>query len=324
MSVSIGPLESPDDAYEIDCACTRHDWPDSPIHTREVFAARLTTPPAAHTAEYFLARLDGEPAGYLELLYTQADNLNNSYVTVSVSPALRQRGVGRALYEVAVERTRAHGRIRMLSQSIRNPSSVGFAAAVGARAALDELRSRLDLDRVDPARHAGMLADAWAKAAGYHLIQWSGVAPDEIIDDVAALDSSFLQEAPTGDLDWEPEVVDADRIRADEAARAARGRVTFHTGAMRDDRLVAWTTINCPAEGGPHAWQNATLVAPEHRGHRLGLLIKLANVAQARTFCPELAVIDTFNAATNEHMLRINREMGFREVESVVHWQRDL
>jgi hypothetical protein len=33
------------------------------------------------------------------------------------------------------------------------------------------------------------------------------------------------------------------------------------------------------------------------------------------------AGLDTFNAASNVHMLRINRAMGFREVESVIEWQ---
>jgi GNAT superfamily N-acetyltransferase len=324
MSVSIGPLESPGDAYEIDCAVTRHDRPDSPIHTPEVFAARLTTPPAAHTAEYFLARVDGEPAGYLELLYSQADNLGNSYIDLMVTPSARRRGVGRALYAKAVERTRAHGRIRMIVQSTQSPSSVGFGAAVGAKAALEELRSRLDLRETDQERYAEMLAAAWAKADGYRLIQWSGVPPDEIIDDVAELDSSFLQEAPTGELDWEPEVVDADRIRATEHSRVARGRVTFHTGAMLGDRLVAWTTVNCQADGGRHAWQNVTLVAPAHRGHRLGMLIKLANLGQVRALRPDVEVIDTYNGSSNEHMLRINREMGFRAAETVIHWQCDL
>ncbi|GIF24149.1 GNAT superfamily N-acetyltransferase [Actinoplanes tereljensis] len=323
MSVSTGPLASPDDAYPIDRACTEHDRPDAPVHTREVFAARLATPPAEHTTEYFLARLDGEPAGYLELMYPQADNLGNVHVDLLVTPSARRRGVGRALYRVAAERTRAAGRLRMLFESIQSPASVAFAASVGADAALEELRSRLDLGAVH-LRYDEMLTAAWERAAGYHLIQWSGVPPEEVIEDVAALDSSFLAEAPTGDLDWEPEKVDADRVRATEQSRTARGRITFHTGALHGDRLVAWTTLNCAIAGGEHAWQNATLVAPDHRGHRLGLLVKLANLAHARTYQPGLRVIDTFNAASNEHMLRINRQMGFRVVESVVHWQRDL
>ncbi|MEU4239204.1 GNAT family N-acetyltransferase [Actinoplanes sp. NPDC026619] len=324
MSVSIGPLVSPDDAYEIDSACMAHDRADLPIQSREVFAARVTTPPAGHTSEYFLARLDGAPAGYLEMMYPQVDNLGNAHVELLVTPPLRRRGVGRELYEVAVERARSQGRVRLLGQSVKQPSNVGFAGAMGAQAGLEELRSRLDLREADQGRYAAMLADAWTRADGYRLVQWSGVPPEEIIDDVAALDSSFLGEAPTGDLDWEPEVVDAERIREGERSRVARGRVTFHTGAMHGERLVAWTMMNCMADGGPHAWQSGTLVAPAHRGHRLGLLIKLANLAYTRTFCPGVEVIDTFNATTNEHMLRINREMGYREVESDILWQRDL
>jgi hypothetical protein len=115
--------------------------------------------------------------------------------------------------------------------------------------------------------------------------------------------------------------VDADRIRAVEVSRAARGRISYHAGALLGDRLVAWTSVVGHRSQPEHAWQHITLVAPEHRGHRLGLLVKLANLAQVTELRPGLAAIDTFNAPSNEHMLRINQMIGFRPVDSWVHWQ---
>ncbi|WP_433298656.1 N-acetyltransferase family protein [Actinoplanes sp. CA-030573] len=325
MVLSIGPLASAADAYEIYRAGAVHDRSDIEPLSPEAFATRVATPAASYVVEHYLARLDGEPVGHLELAFSQADNLGTVDVELAVLPSARRRGAGRALYDLAVERAKAEGRVRLFGRTIqRHPDGASFAAAMGARVGLEEIRSRLDVRAADQARLDAELAAAWERAGGYHLIQWTGVAPDEIIDEVAALDSTFMTEAPTGDLDWEPERIDADRLRADEAARARRGRMTFHTGALHGARLVAWTTLNCPADEPAHAWQNATLVAPAHRGHRLGLLIKLANLAQARTHRPAIEVIDTFNAATNEHMMRINRAMGFRPVESVLFWQRDL
>ena len=325
MTLLSEPVASPDEVYEIERACAEHDRPDTPAVSRSAFAAGLATPPAGYRAEHHVARLDGVPVGYLELLFPQADNLGNVEVELMVLPSARRRGVGRALHAVAVERARADGRVRLLGLSVqRHPDGSAFAATIGAKAVHEELRSRLDLRTCDQDRLDALLAEAWRKATGYRLMQWTGVPPDAIIDEVAALDSTFMDEAPTGDLEWEAERIDADRVRAAEERQAGRGRITFHTAALYRDHVVGWTLLNCAADGDPFAKQNVTLVAPGHRGHRLGQLVKLANLARARTHYPGLQVIDTFNAASNEHMLRINREMGYRAVESRIFWQQGV
>ena len=88
--------------------------------------------------------------------------------------------------------------------------------------------------------------------------------------------------------------------------------------------MVAVTTIASQRSTPWHAWQWITLVDPPHRGHRLGALVKLANLKSARTVQPELRVIDTWNAAVNEHMIAINEQMGYRAVDAGVNWQHDL
>jgi hypothetical protein len=129
-----------------------------------------------------------------------------------------------------------------------------------------------------------MLADAWTHADGYRLIRWHGVPADRYIDDVAYLDSRFLTDAPTGDLEWEPEKIDADRIRKHEQRWIEMDVGRFHTGMVHSDsdRLVAWTTLSGAADTPTHLWQHITLVDPLHRGHRLGTIVKVANLAYAR------------------------------------------
>ena len=43
-------------------------------------------------------------------------------------------------------------------------------------------------------------------------------------------------------------------------------------------RLVACTELLLAADVAGQAWQMLTVVHPEHRGHRLGLAVKLANL----------------------------------------------
>jgi GNAT superfamily N-acetyltransferase len=269
--------------------------------------------------------VDGVPVGYVDMELPYLDNLANVQIQLSVLPAYRRRGVGRALIDMVVERARAAGRKNVIGHVMsRHPDGSLFAAAMAAKPGLGEVRSRLDLCTLDQARIDGLYADAWRHAAGYRLTQWTGVPPAEIIDDVAYLDSRLNVDAPVGDLPWEPERVDAEKIREGELRAARRGRISYHVGALHGARLVAWTKIAGDLVGEEHAWQNITLVAPEHRGRRLGTLVKIANLAHVRALRPGLQRIDTCNAASNEHMLRINRAMGFRPIDSLTYWQMTL
>jgi GNAT superfamily N-acetyltransferase len=322
MGVSIEPLGEADAAFEIDLAAWELDYPDIPHPTLREFRADVALPDPGIETEHYLGLLDGVPVGHLTIQIPRRDNLENLMVKLAVHPSRRRGGVGRALFGRAVQRARELGRKHVAGETVRHrPDGSAFAAAMGATSVLDETRSRLDLPPSDPGRLDEMLVDARDHADGYRLVRWIGVPPAEIIDSVAVMLGRFLDEAPTGDLALEPMNVDADRLREDERRRTERGRINFNTGAVHGDRVVAWTSIVGAVARPEHAWQSLTLVDPAHRGHRLGLLVKLTNLAYARERHPALAAIDTFNAGVNEHMLRINRAMGFRPVGDLAHWQ---
>jgi len=322
MRVSTEALTSPEPAYEISCAVSEFDQPDVPIESLETFRSRLEFPWPGRVHERYLGFLDGVPVGYLNLGLPQLDNLTLANEDVMVLPSARRQGVGRALHALAVERARAAGRETLLGSTVqRHPDGAAFATAVGARAGLEDIRSRLDVRTVDQPLLEAMLAEAWTHAPGYRVVQWQGVPPDEIIDDIAYLEGRLLADAPNGDLPLEPEKVDAERLREGELQRIKQGRVSYNTAALLGDRSVAWTQIVGATDRPDHAWQNTTLVDPEHRGRRLGTVVKLENLRYARELRPALEVIDTFNAASNEHMLRINRAMGFAAVETMITWQ---
>lgn len=277
--------------------------------------------------EQWLA-LEGERAvGMLRLGLPVLDNLSNVDVELRVVPEARRRGVGRALFEHLVERVRELGRtwvIGEVGRPLRDTSGgsgapgVAFAGAVGAVRANTEVRRRLDLGAVDQSALSSLLVGARERASGYSVRRWVGAAPEDVVDGIAALDSSFVGEAPMGELVYESERVDAARIRANERAARERGRRMYHVVACHDatGEVVAWTTVglnHCPDD---HGWQQITLVAPKHRGHRLGLWCKLENLAQVREREPGLRTIDTWNAEQNAHMIAINEAMGFRAVDA--------
>ncbi|GGK29397.1 hypothetical protein GCM10010124_22700 [Pilimelia terevasa] len=350
--------------YELDEAVDR--GADLPLFTRPAHLAYHRHPPPAQEVRYGLARLDGELVGYTTLLFPQRDNLRTVEVgTVAVHPEHRRRGIGRALADFAVAEARRRGRSTLIGASARalpggparDPAGGAFARALGATCAQTEVRRRLDLTAAPDAAPAaaatrattapdstapdglapdGAIADgaapdgarggARAGSAGYSLVRWALRAPADCVDDVAYLDGRLLVDAPLGDLAWEPQRLDAARVRANEHRLAAALRRPYNVAARHDatGRLVAWTQILCADNADGHAWQQITIVDPAHRGHGLGLLVKVANLRYARAHEPGLRVVDTFNAAENGHMIAINERMGYRPLDAWENWQRTL
>jgi GNAT superfamily N-acetyltransferase len=208
----------------------------------------------------------------------------------------------------------------------RDEAGDRFARAVGAHAALGDVRRRLEVAAVDPAEQDRLLEESLAKATGYSLVKWGGTTPEQYIDDIALLDSSFVEEAPSGDLAVEPEKVDAGRVRAIDKAVARNGARRYNTGLVHDEsgRMVAWTALAVLKTVPWHSWQNITLVDPRHRGHRLGMVAKLVNLRYLMEHEPEVRVVDTWNAEVNRHMIAINEAMGFRAVDAWTNWQLEI
>ncbi|GIJ07474.1 GNAT family N-acetyltransferase [Micromonospora andamanensis] len=336
MTVTVTPFGPADEqaieqAYRIGAAYVAADLPDFPPFCRQRFLAMVRHPMPGNAPVNLLAHLDGEPAGHLVLDLPQLDNTENASADLVVHPAYRRRGVGRALVQHGLAVLREHGRKRVSAMSMAHPPgepdrpSVGaaFATAFGAVDALPDVRRRLDTADLDQARLDALLADARGRAGGYEVLHWRGRTPDDLAADVAYLDGRLLADAPMGDLAWEPEQVDADRLRGTELALEARGRRRYHVGVRHQatGRLVAWTLLDVGASADWHSFQQITIVDPEHRGHRLGLLAKIENLRHLLAHEPTVRVIDTFNAGSNDHMIAINEQLGFRVVDRWSNWQ---
>ncbi|MFG1916385.1 GNAT family N-acetyltransferase [Micromonospora sp. NPDC048898] len=339
MSITIASFDGTDraavdEAYRIGAAANDADLPDLPPFCRRRFDAYFHTPMPGTRSLWALARLDGVAAGFLQLDLPYLDNPDNATVELTVHPELRRRGVGRALHEHGVHLLREHGRKRVVAMAVsalpdgpaRSGAGDAFAAAIGAEPALAEVRRRLEVEEIDRVALRAALAEARPRAEGYRSVCWQGATPQEYVADIAYLDGRLLMDAPMGDVQWEPERVDAERIRGNERALDARGRRCYHLGMRHEasGRLVAWTLLDVGASADWHAYQQITIVDPDHRGHRLGLIAKAENLHHLLTHEPAVRVIDTWNAASNSYMVAINEQFGFRPVDAWTDWQLTL
>jgi RimJ/RimL family protein N-acetyltransferase len=58
--------------------------------------------------------------------------------------------------------------------------------------------------------------------------------------------------------------------------------------------------------------QADTAVARHHRGHRLGLLLKIDMMRWLAEVEPQLKIIETWNNADNTFMINVNEALGYR------------
>ncbi|RIQ13660.1 GNAT family N-acetyltransferase [Jiangella rhizosphaerae] len=282
-----------------------------------------------HAARLWLAEDGGKAVGAAVLGLPLRDNLTLAEPEVFVRPEEARRGIGSALLAVLDEASKAAGRSSQLLY-IEGPTGTGhtsgtaFAEKHGFTRRMTEIarvqRPPFDLDGIARAEEA-----ARPHAAGYRIVTWRDRAPDEFVDEYARLEGRMSTDAPLGEVDYEPEVWDAARIRTSEQRRERMRRATWVAAAMAPDGSMAGITeITVSRDSDVTGFQDATIVDPRHRGHRLGLLLKAANLRQLLADRPGLQTVWTWNADSNAHMIAINETLGYQVAGWSAAYQRSL
>ena len=198
-------------------------------------------------------------------------------------------------------------------------AAYAFAAAMGFEPVHPEDHLLLSLPvgagQVDRLR-------AKADATAYDVLTWGGPCPDEHLEPFCDMHTRMSTDVPVGDIDYEPVVVDAERLRAREQ-RVLRSYDGITSVARRraDGVFGGYSQLYLP-HGEDYVYQDDTLVMPEHRGHRLGTLLKLATLEVLQRDHPERVAIHTDTAVDNHAMQATNRDFGFRPVERMYEMQR--
>jgi len=112
------------------------------------------------------------------------------------------------------------------------------------------------------------------------------------------------------------------------------GAVVTRTQTDRMYRLVArhrisgelagQTVVIVPAVQPWIASQLDTSVVEGHRGHRLGMSLKIAMLRELAEAEPQVRTLETWNAASNSYMIAVNETLGYRVVSGAIEWQKHL
>lgn len=328
--MDIRPLDIHDDdlmreAHRIDDAGYQVGREGAPRWTYDEYVAAVRSPDsgerAIHVGAFDGDRMLGVGALYEFLL----DNTEKAWFEVVVDPAHRRKGVGGALLDHLVAQAAADGRTTVLTDTkipfaeVDTHHQRRFLETRGFTQANIEVVRHLDLPLDDDA------IQEWAdhaaeRSGGYRVETFVGHFPDELAESLCVLLGQLAVDAPTGTVDFEEEVMTPERLAERYAMTAAQGRETFETVALTpDNQVAAQTTLQVQADG-TDAFQWGTFVHREHRGHRLGLAVKTANLQELQTRHSHITRVTTQNGETNGYMIDINEQIGFRPVEASVEF----
>ena len=311
--------------YELAISGHEADDPNVPADSYRRFRSWWTHGWAGNPQQIWLAATaSGTLLGYYLLVLPERENRANGFLSPFIAPSCRRQGVGGALVAHAAEQAALAGRTLLMSDARVGAPGHAFAESIGARPGLLDVRRVLDVGPALHARLGGLRAEAELHSAGYTLRRWVGVTPDELARPVCALHTA-MADAPHNDA-HEPMSWDADRLLADERQVVAEGARIYSVAAVQDHTgaAAALTQVYIDPDVAGWGFQGLTAVTREHRGHRLGLLVKVDMLEWLAEAQPELRQIVTSNATVNEHMIAVNDKLGHRVSDGLQTFEIDV
>lgn len=292
----------------------------------------------------FLAWKDGRPAGALALTAPREKGATELEFDLLALPDARRDGaVEDALLQRLLAEAARLGRTHVQTYTLhradaggeRIGSPTGFGSVPVDRYSrfyrdhgftLQQVERNSILDLTAPLDRVQELLATAEAAAGphYRLRTWTSPTPAPWRAEFAHVISRMSTDAPFAGLTVTEETWDAARVaRRDERLRAGGLLVSVAVVEhVPTGRLVAYNELTIGADRTRPTNQWGTLVLREHRGHRLGTLVKCANILRWRELVPQSPVITTFNAEENRPMLDVNEALGFTPLTVAGAWQR--
>jgi mycothiol synthase len=241
---------------------------------------------------------------------------------IAVLPGWRRRGIGTLLLERSAAVAQRRG-LRLVAGWTRGnvPSGAAFCRRFGAEPALVGEENRLDLAAVDGGLVDRWIADGPVRAPHCGLVFIDGCTPPDLADRVAEV-LNVMNTAPREDLDVGDVPMTAELVREFEEAGAAAGKGRWAYYAQdTSGRFVGLTNIFIEPATPDRVFVGDTAVDPAHRGHGLGKWLKAAMTRRILDGLTDVRWVITQNAGSNDAMLAINKQLGFRTAAVHTTWQ---
>ncbi len=313
---------------ELQNIAKRQDDPDSLDAIPELLSGYLRYGWDLEPGEMFVYFADGSDTlvGVLEIELPLRDNLHLVWASFTVHPEHRRLGHGTAILEEVLRRAREAGRNTIwLGTAEDDLGSRAFVERFGFGYASHDARRNQVLADVDRAELDRLHAEAFEAAADYELERGMAQTSDDVLEELVEV-TAAINDAPMGDLTYEDEKFDLQRLKDVEMASAGRGNTMYRVWARHRDsgEVGGHTVVVTHPLRKDHADQGDTAVSRKHRGHRLGLLLKIEMLRWLADVEPQIEKIETWNNADNSYMINVNEAIGYRLSRVFAMYERTL
>ena len=276
------------------------------VLTPEVVWQRASRQVEREQLRTWVAELKGEVVAYAHASFEWSmPTPGKGRFWIGVVPRARERGIGSALYEKALEHLRSHGAWRARTWVDADPAGTRFVERRGFEP--------LEVDRVSALELGGAEIPEPTVPEGFGVVPL-GEARDreqDLYEICAAGELDMPGEEPETELSFE------DWLQDDYGSPALTDEGSFVV--LSGERVVALAFLTVDPERRL-AYNQMTATLPEFRRRGLALAVKLAAARWAAANGYERIV--TENNADNEGMLAVNGRVGYRPLYDQVGWLR--
>ena len=293
------------------------EWPGMPPRTLRRTKLDVRTPiPQGQTHLWnALAPESNEVVGSTSTrIRSRGSNEHLARFDIFVLPAFRRQGVASKLLGPVIDTARKANRRLLVTWGDQSVAAgEAFAKSLGARWGSTESLSRMALTDLDRELMRKWLQRAAERASEYALEFFDGAYPEDEIEAFVSL-VAVMNTAPRDNREQEDDRITAELLRQFDVhlARREMGQWTMFARHGRSGKLAGYTQVVWDPENYTVLSQEDTGVVPEHRNRGLGRWLKAAMAEKLLQDLPGAGFILTSNAASNDAMLGINREMGFK------------
>lgn len=295
------------------------------------FRALATTYDAPFLSHLLAYDVDGVVVAVSNVVIINAPGRRSVRGDLQVDPPRRRQGHGSAALRDLEEYARSLGYLELVLGANEGELEVGtgpsrsFAPAHGYVLA-DEYTQRV-IAWPRPAGELDRLEARWRPhATDYEIVCFASPTPPRWRDERVRVRSLMATDAPHANQVVEEEVWTDDILRFYEERTTEMGRdmhvVLAHH--VPSGTVAGYSELVIVRDNPALVQQYDTLVTREHRGHRLGGLMKVANMRVLESLDLPFTGITTFNSNINGPMIAVNVALGATTAAARIHWRRDL
>lgn len=290
----------------------------------------ILAPSSYHEKHRWIAEVRGQILAIVLVSLPLKENLDGLNFLLAVHPEVEGRGLEEALTRHALaEAIKPSGRTHITYYGYLMPddNKDDPALPINKVAALLGLEPKNSaITRIAP---LPLPADLVQAAEGKTIADpastfevWEHEIPEQHLESAAAAYHQLEVDEPTGEVRREASNFTPERLREIEKKTHTSGEELIYAAALHQGKIAAITALTYPTDTrNVSAWQESTVVMPEHRGFGLSRTLKVLSHTRLPASAPHIRQIITMNSAVNPAMIKVNEELGYRPVWEEICYQ---